>query len=95
MLGEAGGEIDVMTETVQVAGAQGAGASRIDGDDDIEMLVLGVIATDQSAASRRRLPIDGVLRIAGTILAKLQNLRARALVAMRSHAAAGGADSSR
>ena len=69
VLGETGGEIGVMTETVQVAGAQRAGAAGVDGDDDVEMLIFGEIPADHLAATGRGLPVDHVLRIAGAIIA--------------------------
>ena len=74
-----------MTETIQLAGAQRAGATCIDREDDIEMLIFGEIAADQSIAARGRLPVDDVLRIAGAIVAQLQNLAAGAQKRPRAH----------
>ena len=78
MLREARGQIRVVTEAIEVARAQCAGASRIDRDDDLEMLIFGEIATDQAAAACRRLPVDHMLRIAAAIFAQLQHFRAGA-----------------
>ncbi len=69
VLREARGDIRVVTEAIEVAGAQRAGTARVDREDDLEMLVLGEIAADEAVAACCRLPIDDVLRIARAILA--------------------------
>jgi hypothetical protein len=42
------------------------------------VLILREVATDEPVAARRGLPIDDVLRIAGSVLAQLQDLAASA-----------------
>ena len=69
VLREARGDVRVVTEAIEVAGAQRARTAGIDRENDLEMLIFGEIAADQAIAARRRLPIDDVLRIARAILA--------------------------
>ena len=78
VLREARGDIRVVTEAIEIAGAQRAGTARVDRENDLEMLIFGEIAADEAVAARRRLPIDDVLRIARPIFAKLQHLTAGA-----------------
>jgi hypothetical protein len=72
MFGEPGGDIRVEAETIQVPGAHSTAASRVDDQQNLQVLGLAVFARDQRAASRRRLPVDARECITAHVITKLQ-----------------------
>ncbi len=78
MLREATREIHVVAEPVEAAGRESAAAAGIDREHHFQVLVLREIASDQALRASARLPVDRTHGIAGTILAQLEDLGARA-----------------
>jgi hypothetical protein len=89
------GDVGECTEPIQIAGSQPARAAGVERQDHVEVLILRELARHQARAPGARFPVDAMQRVAGPILAQLEQLRTRAARSPGQPAGLGARDALR